>query len=290
MSCRPRRLEHGVAETAAHAIQHRGVLEELRLGRRQPGQELGAEVLGHEPVVAVEARRRPSVPVAPACIDSAARYRPAGQPSVRAVSSESFARVELDSGGFQQQLGLLLVQPEVRHADLVHRSLRAPAGKRQRRLFPARDRDLRAGRDVLEQRREHVQTGRIGDGMQIVEHQHERALERGQCAPEARDARRPGGCHRAGQRVEHLGRQRLDAVNRGRDVAQEHHGVVVSPRRARPTRTDADRPRPTAQAASSCRTRPARRRSRKARSRVDKPRDHVPSSPRCRAARTARRA
>ena len=34
---------------------------------------------------------------------------------------------------------------------------------------------------------------------------------------------------RAGQRVEHLGRERLDPVNRGRDVAQEHHGVVVSP-------------------------------------------------------------
>ena len=165
---------------------------------------------------------------APACIDSAARYRPAGQPSVRSVSSESSLGVELDSRRLQQQLGLLLVQPEVRHADLVHQSLRPPAGERQRRLLPARDRDLRAGRDVLEQRREHVQAGRVGDGVQIVEHQHQRALERGQRAPDARDALRPGRSARARQRVEHLGRDRLDAVDRGRDVAQEHHGVVVS--------------------------------------------------------------
>ncbi len=225
---RPRRLEHGVAETAAHAIQHRGVLEELRLGRRQPGQELEAEVVGHEPVVAVEAlgARR-------ACRPGLHRQRrevQAGRPALRPLGQlGELARVELDSGGSQQQLGLLLVEPEVRHADLVHPSLRPPAGKRQRRLLPARDRDLRAGRNVLEQRREHVQTGRIGDSVQIVEHQHQRALERSQCAPDARDALRPGGSPRAGQRVEHLGRERLDAVNRCRDVAQEHDGVVVSP-------------------------------------------------------------
>ena len=69
-----------------------------------------------------------------------------------------------------------------------------------------------------------------------------------------------------GQRVEHLGRERLDPVNRGRDVAQEHHGRRRPARRARPTRTDADRPRPSARAGSSCRSRRARRRSRKARS------------------------
>ena len=115
-----------------------------------------------------------------------------------------------------------------------------PAGKRQRRLFPACDRDLRAGRHVLEQLREHVQTGRIGDGVQIVEHQHQRVFECSQCAPDTWDALRPGGSAWAGQRVEHLGRERLDSVNRGRDVAQEHQGRRRLARRARPRRTDAE--------------------------------------------------
>ena len=38
----------------------------------------------------------PPMPFAPACIDSAARYNPAGQPSVRSVSPETSLGVELD--------------------------------------------------------------------------------------------------------------------------------------------------------------------------------------------------
>ena len=152
----------------------------------------------------------------------------AGGPALRPFGQlGELARFELDSGRIQQQRGLLLVQPEVRHADLVHQPMRAPARERQRRLLPARDRDLRSGRNVLEQRREDVQTGRVGDGVHIVEHEHQRALECRERAPDARDALRPDRSARAGQRVEHLGRERLDAVERGRDVAQEHDGVVV---------------------------------------------------------------
>ena len=69
--------------------------------------------------------------------------------------------VELDSRSFQQALGFSLVQPKVRHADLVHPPMGAPAGKRQVRGFPARDRDLRAVRHVLEQRGER-RPGRPG--------------------------------------------------------------------------------------------------------------------------------
>ena len=163
-ACRPRRLEHGVAKTAAHAIQDRCVLEELRLGRRQPGEELETEVVGHEAVVAgedLDARRlrRPG-------LKRERREVQAGRPAFRPLGQlGELARVELDARSFQQQLGLLLAQPEVSHADLLHPSLCPPAGERQRRLFPARDRDLRAGRNVLEERREHVQTGRIGDSV-----------------------------------------------------------------------------------------------------------------------------
>ena len=89
---------------------------------------------------------------------------------VRSVSSESSPCVDLDSRGLEQQLGLALVQPEVRHADLVHQTVCPPAGERQRGIFSAGDRDLRAGRNVIEQRRQHVQAGGIGNGVQIIEH------------------------------------------------------------------------------------------------------------------------
>ena len=154
---------------------------------RQPGQQLEAEVVGHEPVVAAEARggrraRRPG-------LQRQRRQVQAGGPALRALDQlAQRVRVQLDSRRLQQQPGLRLVQPQVRHADLVQPSMRPPAGHREGRLLAAGDRDLRAGRDVLEQRREHVQTVRALDSVQIVEHEHQWALELGQRAPEARDA------------------------------------------------------------------------------------------------------
>ena len=222
-----RRLQHDVAETAAHAVEHGRVLEKLRLDRRQPRQQLEAEVLGHEPVASGEARgaRR----ARPAGLHRQRREVQAGGPAFRLLGQlGELGRVQLDAGRFEQQLGLSLVQPEVRHADLLHQAMRPPAAERQRWILPARDRDLRAGGNVLDQRREHVETGRTGDGVQVVEHQHQRALERTKCAPDPRDAVRPGRSAWTRQRLEHLGRDRLDAVNRGRDVSQEHHRVVVS--------------------------------------------------------------
>ena len=155
----------------------------MRLGHRQPRQELEAEVVGHEAVVADEARgaRRAWRPG----LQRQRREVQAGGPALRPLGQlGDLARVELDSGRLQQRLGLLLVQPEIRHADLVHRSLRPPAGERQRAALPARDRDLRAVRHIPKQLREHIETGRIGDGVQIVEHQHQWALERSQRAPD----------------------------------------------------------------------------------------------------------
>ena len=204
------------------------MFEELRLRSREPRKELEAEVLRHEPVVALKA-----VGAGRACRPRLHRERrevQACSPSLRPLGQlGDLALVELDSRSLQQQRRFPLVQPEVRHADLLHPSLRSPAGERQCRLRSARDRDLRAGGNVLAQLRQRVQAGRVvDDGMQIVEHEHERALERRQDAPYTRDAFRPGGSSRAGQRGEHLGRERLDGVNRGGDVAEEQNDVVVS--------------------------------------------------------------
>ena len=108
-------------------------------------------------------------------MDSAARYRPAGHPSVRSVSSPDLDHLELHPGRAQEQIALALVEAEVGDAELLQRPVRPPAAERQCRRLPARDRDLRAGGHVLEQRGEHVEAGRIADQMEIVEHEHQRA-------------------------------------------------------------------------------------------------------------------
>ena len=225
--CRPRRLEHGVAKTAAHAIQHRGVREEPRLLRRQPRQELVAEVLGHEPVIASECLGAHAFR---AGLNRQRRQVQAGRPTLRPLGQpRDLVRVELDPCSTEQQPRLLLVQAQVLDTHLVHPSLRPPAGQRQRRLLPTRDRNLRARRNVVEQLRQRVQTGPTGDSVQIVEHQHQRAPEPSKRSPETRNPCRPARCPWACQRAERLTRERLDTVNRCRDIAQEHHGVIVSP-------------------------------------------------------------
>ena len=225
--CRPSRLEHRIAERTRHTLEHRRVLEEGRFRGREAREKLDAEVVGHELVVAVEALISPR-----ACRPRLHRQRCEVQtrgPPFRPLGQVGqLARIERDSCSSQQQRGLLLVKPEVRDADLLHMPVRPPAGKRQCRLLPASNRDLRAGRNVLDEFRDHVKTRPIVDEVQIVEHEHQGTLECCQSGPDTRDAFRPGGCPSAGQRVEHLRRDRLDSVDRGCDVAQEHDGVAVS--------------------------------------------------------------
>ena len=217
---------------------------------------------------------------APACRDSAARYRPDGQPSVRSVSSESLGRVELDADRLQQQPGLLLVQSEVRDADLLHPPLRPPAGKRQCRRLAARDRDLRAVRNVLE-RAPRGRPGRIdcrrgGD-------RPARARSVARIAPWR--PRRPA---RSSSRRTPLGRTALPGPRPRpprhrtappRCTAETPWGRRRPARRATPRRTHEGRSRPTGREVSSCRTRPVQRRSRGARPPSAAVRSRPPSPP-----------
>ena len=149
--------------------------EELRLGFWQPGQKLVVEVLGHETVAAGK-----PVGADRGCRPGLHRQRcqvQAGRPALRPLGQlGELAVVELDSRGLEEQPRLLLVQPEVCDADFGHRALRSPAAEGQRRLLPARDRDLRARRDVLGKLPEHIQTGRIGNSVEVVERQYEWTL------------------------------------------------------------------------------------------------------------------
>ena len=175
---------------------------------------------------------KPAAPAelgAPACIDSAARYKPAGQPSVRSVSSESSPASSSTPAASQQQLGLLLVQPEVRHADLLHTDPCA----RQRASGSAGSSLLAIA--ICEPAGTYsnsaASTSRQ-DGLATACRSSSTSTSGRSSAASALPTRGtrfdPGRSPWARQRVEHLGRERLDAVDRGRDVAQEHHGVVVS--------------------------------------------------------------
>ena len=261
--CRPRRLEHGVAEAAAHAIQHRGVLEEPRLGRRQPGQELEAEVLGHEPVVAGEARgarraRRPG-------LHRQRREVQAGGPALRPLGQlGELARVELDARGLAAA-----ARPRARPAGGPRRRsrapARAPASGRAAAPAPPCSRSRSASRPERTRTAPRARPDRTD---------WRRRADRRAPAPAGARAR-PARSRRAGRASTRWIRPgptarrtpRAGPARRGESRPRCSAGTPRRRRlgrRARPTRTDADQPRPTARAASSCRTRPARPRSRTA--------------------------
>ena len=224
---RPRRLEHGVAETAAHTIQDRGVLEELRLGLRQPGEELEAEVLGYEPVAAGEA-----LGTQRACRPGPHRQRrqvQAGRPSFRSLGQlGDLAVVELDSrasssnpascsSSRRSATPISCTEPCARQrpsgsagSSLLAIAICEPAGTYRN---SAASTSRQAGLATACRSSSTSTSGRSSAASAL---------------PTTGNACGPGGSAWAGQRFEHLGRDRLDAVNRGRDVAQEHDGVVVS--------------------------------------------------------------
>ena len=105
----------------------------------------------------------------------------------------------------------------------------APASARRAGSgLPACDRNLGARRDVPKEFGEHVQTSRIGDSVQIVERQNERALTCGERAANTGDTRRPGGSALGPERHRKRQARRARLANRGHDRPQQHERVVVS--------------------------------------------------------------
>ena len=286
--CRPRRLQHGVAETATHAIEHRGVLEKLRLGRRQPGQQLEAEVLGHEPVVAAEARgarraRRPGLHRQRREVQARGpTFRPLGQLGKRVRVRARLRQLQAAAW------------PPARPAGGPARRSRAPdrapaSGQAAVPGLPcSRPRSAsrpERTRTALRARPDRTGWRRRGD--------RRAPAPAGAQAPPARSRRVGRGWTRwipldpTTPRTPRPGPARR-RESRPRCIAGTPPRRRLG-RRARPTRTDADQPRPTSRAASSCRTRRARPRSRKATSTRTDGRSRPPS-PRCPAGPTARRA
>ena len=170
----------------------------------------------------------PSEPAAPVFIDSAARYRPAGQPSVRSVRSES--SLASSSTPAASSSNAASCSSSRRSATPI--SCTCPFVRQRASGSAGSSRLATAIRDPAGTYRTSSASTSRQDGLATRCRSSSAStsgpLECGQSAPETRDAARPSGSARAGQRVEHLGRNRLDPVNRRRDVAQEHHGVAVS--------------------------------------------------------------
>ena len=134
---------------------------------------------------------------------------------------------DVDPGVSQQCPGLRVGKREVRRADLEELALHAEPRKRERGLFAAREHEQRALRDVQRKSVDHVEGARVSEHMDVVEHDDHRGFQRRDRRAEPRDRCRPQRVSSGRHATEDSSVDRLDSVQRRRDVAEEHHRVVV---------------------------------------------------------------
>ena len=127
----------------------------------------------------------------------------------------------------QQCPGLRVGEREVRRTDLEELAAHAEPCKRERGLFAACEHEQRAWRDVQRKGVDHVEGARVRERMNVVENDDDRGFPRRDCRPEPRDSGRPQCVSPGRDAAEHSTVDGLDSVQCRRDVAEEHHRVVV---------------------------------------------------------------
>ena len=225
---RPGGGQHGVAEGAGHAVQHRAAGQERHQPLREAGEQLELQVVDQDPVVTGHGNRPGGAPApgAGGADREVQGHRPALGPP------HQFGHVDLgrvDVAELEQGAGLAVVHHQVLGTDLHHPPLGAQSGQRQGRLAPAGHGQLRPLGEVVDQPGHGVQAVQVLQQVDVVEHDHGRQLGPGQGGPEPREDLVDGGGAPGVDRVQQAGVDRLEPVEGGGEVPEQHGRVVVAP-------------------------------------------------------------
>ena len=186
---RPAGVQDGVAQRPAQAVQYRRAGEERHQLRGEPGQQLLAEVVGHEAVVAGEGE--PGVGLGAARLQGQRRQVQPDRPPLGAADQLGHLRPGRgDPGPLQQGTGLEPVHGQLAGPELQHPVLGGLQGRRQRRPEPGGQRQPRARREVQGDLGDLVQAPPVGEQLDVVQDQADGVAHgRGQPGPRAGGAR-----------------------------------------------------------------------------------------------------
>ena len=214
--------DDGVAQRPAHPVEDRRTDEEVRLGGREPRQQLGPQVVVDQAVVAAEAeagRRR------------AGLDRQCGQiQTSRPALGTPYQLVDLGGGhlgaGQAQQRGRFgVVHREVVDADLDDPAVDPQPGQRERHGIPRRDGEPPAGRYPERELGDRRRAVGAGDLLDVVEHdQHRRAQRADRLDQPGYDVDAATG---RGQHSARVPADRLDLVEGVEDARPQRDRVVV---------------------------------------------------------------
>ena len=199
------------------------------------------------------------------CIDSAASWSAAIQPSVRSSRATTSAGGELQAHRpVEVRRHLLGREPQLRRTDLDQLATGSQPGQRHRRVGPAGDHQVEARWQVVEQERHGLLHLAGLDEVVVVEHQHDLAAGRADVVEQRGEQHLDRWRLRCGQQCQlvhtHVGLR----SPQGRDqVGPEGHRIVVTPVERQPGHAPPLRRsrQPLCEQAWSCRSRRARRRA-----------------------------
>jgi hypothetical protein len=217
-----------VAEVGAQAVQDRGPDEEAAQLRRDPVEDLAAEVVDDVAVVPGERGEERGA------LGASAQREPCelepGGPALRApLDLRDLLAGEIEPEAAVQERGRLGVrEAQMPAPQLDHLVARAQTVEREVGIRARRDRELEGRRREVEQRRERRVDARVDDLVEIVEDEHAGRVAPREVVDEQRHDDRDQV--RAGREQRGLGglaRAGDDRPQRGDDPAPEAHGVVV---------------------------------------------------------------
>jgi hypothetical protein len=167
---RTRSAHDRIAQRTAHALEHRGAREERHPAARDPGQQLGPQVVGHEAVVTIEGDPLRMAPAAG--LEGEGGDVEADRPPLGALHQlGDVGLCQLDTGTVEQQTRLRLVHGQIVGADLHDRAPRAEAGQRDRRHAPGGDGELDARGNVDRELGECVTALVVVEELRVVDDQ-----------------------------------------------------------------------------------------------------------------------
>ncbi len=187
---------------------------------------LGAQVVGHEAIVPAE-RGRGGRDRLLAAQRERGQVEAAGPALGARVEPLGVALRDLDVRLREQRPGVRVVEGEVVAAELEQLAADPHARQRHGALAAPREHEQRAGRQLPCEGAQRVDA-LPGDELVVVVEHHDDAAGRGrERRAEPRHGARPDARPRGAQGREHAGVDRRGAVDRGREVRQEHDRIVV---------------------------------------------------------------
>ena len=252
-------LRDGLRDRRLDDLEHRAPREERHVVVVEVVQQLRADVLRDECVVARDVGHRPSGGTVPRARER--RKVDGGGPALRPPDQRRRCILrDLEAGRRSQRSCLPGVELQVGLPDLEKPSRGPEACDRQVGEVPSGQHDLDVGREMVQERGQGVEARLVGEPVDVVQHDDGRLLDAVELDSETRHRRGQDAGPGRADRLLHARIEGMDPPDGHRDIGEEDARDVVEVVEGQPCDGPPVPCRPVREEHRSCRSRAAPRR------------------------------